>query len=741
MKKLTALVLISLLATLSSRAVVLFQDALNYPNGCIETDGLWYAYAPVAPHLDALIANDLLILNQNDYDSVAAPSSNFTNTPGNTIVFASFTVNVSTLPSSNGTFFASFKDSTNDYVGNIFIATKGTTVPGTYRLGIDNAGASPSTLGLNYFPLDLATGITYQVVYSYDTNLSDSYPNATLWVNPVTINDFNVFGTDTPTNAAQISIPISQVTFSVYSGQGAEAIGKVIVGSTFGDVQPNTPQLPVIGIGPQGTNLYQNDNITLYVAASGLGMLSYQWLSNNVPLTDDGVTVIGSATNVLNLIGLQNTANYSVAVANSAGSVTSAVAVVSVNTTPTPPFFTLQPQGVTNSLFSPITLVAQANGTGPISYEWFFEATGANTFSDTGVSGPTYTFTASYPSSGAYYVTATGGAGSPQNSVTVQVLVIPPPLISIATLKTNIINNNSTYYVINGGQVFNVEGVVTSIGDVLSGSTSEFYIQDGTGACLVYRNGFGSSNTPPVGALVQVISPAESYYGTVEMDPTSGASTNFVGVISYNNPLPATVPLNFNLWVSNNAAALGTYDWTNGNSLVTLTNVYIYTNATGVAAGAGAYFPTNSSRILYLYQRPYSAGQPYMLTYVYTYTNILNQSNTNYWGKPIPNFCYEITGINGVYSALTNGGRFYPTRYADFVTTEPASITNSISNAKGVSQISWTPVLTGSTYSVYSATNISGPWTQTFGLSYYPSTGIYTVTNAVPAQFYKVSTP
>jgi hypothetical protein len=47
----------------------------------------------------------------------------------------------------------------------------------------------------------------------------------------------------------------------------------------------------------------------------------------------------------------------------------------------------------------------------------------------------------------------------------------------------------------------------------------------------------------------------------------------------------------------------------------------------------------------------------------------------------------------------------------------------------------------GSTYSVYSATNLLGPWTQTFGLGYYPNTGIYAVTNAAATQFYRVSTP
>jgi hypothetical protein len=182
-----------------------------------------------------------------------------------------------------------------------------------------------------------------------------------------------------------------------------------------------------------------------------------------------------------------------------------------------------------------------------------------------------------------------------------------------------------------------------------------------------------------------VISPAQSYYGTVEMDPTSGASTNLVGIISYNNPLPLPVSLNFNLWVSNNPALVYSYAWTNGNALATLTNVFLYSSTAGAAVTGN--FPTNSSKTLYAFQQPYAAGLSYMPVLVYTYTNIVNQLNTNYWCKPIPNFCREITGINGVYSALTNGGKFYPTRYADIVSAQPSSFAAGLTVSNGVSQL------------------------------------------------------
>ena len=65
-------------------------------------------------------------------------------------------------------------------------------------------------------------------------------------------------------------------------------------------------------------------------------------------------------------------------------------------------------------------------------------------------------------------------------------------------------------------------------------------------------------------------------------------------------------------------------------------------------------------------------------------------------------------------------------------------ITSVTSNGL-TSTLTW-PAVNGATYSVYSATNLDGPWTQTFGVGYYPS-GIYTDTNSAAMKFYRLSTP
>jgi hypothetical protein len=729
MKTITALAAAAFLGTsLTAQANLLFSDNFNYPNGCVEANGAWFAYTPASPHLDALVTNQLLILNQDNFDGVAAPSNNFTVSDP---VYASFTINVSSLPTTHGGYFCELKDNTNDYVCRIFINGTGTEVPGTYRLGIANFATSITTAGATNYPLDLATGVTYQVVFNYNAGLE----YGTLAINPASESDFNnspAYGNDGTTNVVLQNIHISQIAFSQYTGQGVAAIGNVLVGMAYSDVVTNAPWKPIIGIQPQGTNIYSGNDVTLYTAASGTGPLTYQWLSNGSPLSDGG-NVSGSLLNILNLTDLQSTADYRVVISDGAGSVTSQVATVTVNTTPTPPFFTKQPTGATNAIGANITLSASANGTGPITYQWYFEPTNSASFSALSTGPALFLNNVTFANTGLYYVTATGGDGS-QNSTTVSVQVTPPPLVTIGYLHSLMSSNPpSGQFPLNGNTIYNIQGVVTSFGELLSQTYSEYFIQDGTGAAVAFINGTGNTNLPPVGALVSIVGPAQQYYGQLEVTPNVTTATNTVDIISYNNALPAPVPLNLALMATN---PMGAYGINVQGALVTLTNVYLYSSTAGAAVSGN--FPTNSYKALYAFQQPYSAGQTYMTVWVYTYTNSVDQLNTNYFGKPIPGFVYELTGAMGIYNPTQP--ELYPTRYADFVSTLPAPYRIGMTRTNGLPTLNW-PAVTGSTYTLYSANSLPGPWTQTFGLSYYPSAGIYTDTNSTPRKFYRVSSP
>ena len=701
MKKIATLLCLFVLTTLAARADLLFSDALNYPNGLIETDGLWFCYSPAAPNGDAYVNNDLLILNASNKDSVAAPTNGINNASAPDVVYASFTINVSQLPSTSGGYFCIFMDPTTNSAAHVFIDTKGTSVPGTYRLGIANYATSINAAGATNFPMDLATGITYQVVLNWD---EVSGLGANLWINPSSESDLYVYGNDSTNNTYLQTMPVATIGFSQFTG--VEAIGNVMIGTAFEDVMTNVAQLPVIGVQPTGTTNYFGNSTTLYTAASGMDV-TYQWYANNVALEDNGVTVVGSQSNILILSNLEATATYYVVATDGAGGTHSSNAVVGVNTTPTKPFFTAVPQSQTNSLLSTVTLSAVANGTGPISYQWYFEPSGGSSFSQlSGQTSATLSFTAAYANSGSYYVAATGGAGTSPSPIAT-VVVIEPQVQTIGSMHAYITNDDAIVY-INNDQVFNVIGVVTSFGQVESSKYSEFFIQDATGGCVVYQGGISASNTPPpVGSLVNVVGPAESYYGALEMAPTTTAPTNAVIILSTNNPLPAPVPLNFGQMATNPMGAFGVAVQ---GSLVTLTNVYLYSSAAGAAVGGN--FPTNSSKTLYAFQQPYSTGQPYVEVYVLTATNTGIFLNTNFWGKPIPSLVYQLTGVATVYSPTTP--EIDPTRYADFVTAKPASFSAGVAITNGAPNITW-PAAVGSTYSVYSATSLLGPGPRPMG--------------------------
>jgi|ERR1039458_3290747 hypothetical protein len=78
---------------------------------------------------------------------------------------------------------------------------------------------------------------------------------------------------------------------------------------------------PSISTQPQSTLLYSNNPVSLSVVASGAG-ISYQWLSNGVP-------IIGATNDTLLFAKLNGTnASFSVIISNTSGSITSAPAAI-----------------------------------------------------------------------------------------------------------------------------------------------------------------------------------------------------------------------------------------------------------------------------------------------------------------------------------------------------------------------------------------------------------------------------
>jgi hypothetical protein len=777
-------VLFILLASFAARAYVLFDDASNYPyaNGLIETQGQWYVYSPKTPHQDAFVTNNVLLLVGTNDDDVATPTNGWKNpTEFN---FVSFRINVTYLPSADGSYICQLQ-STNDSanVCHLFVDTLGTTVPGTYRLGIANFATEFTGYGalqppINY-PEDLATDVWYNVVMLYDTNQADlTFIGSTLWVNP-SENDYSnvvngdvpdpindpgigvnfVYGTDkvADTDTNQLDINISQVGFGPFAGD--EGISNVIAGTTFDDV--NSTNLPVFGIQPQpGTN-YSGNFTTLYAVASGVD-LTYQWYDSGGALSD-GATYTGSTSDALTVTNLSVTDTYYCIVTDAYGDTAqSSNALETIITTPTPVFFPASVVAVSNSanLFTTASFTDTALGTGPISYQWYFAPTnlpiaysplqGQNSSTlSLDLLDLTY--------QGTYYVVASnsvdGGslAFSPTNTL-VELAPLNASILQLHNLMVSIQSQlaagyKSTIY-INKNNV-TVSGYVTTYGGFgPSGSYSEFNIQDASGYGIeVYYSGFGNTNTPPVGTYVTVTGPVEVYRTQLEIAPASPGAivTNLAPVIPLTPVLANSI---YNQLVTN---GLGTNAILLGDSLLTFTNCYLYGGPNGQAfggdgshSGNGGIFASNSYNYLYFTIGKY--GVPASNTNameIYQYSEDYGQFGANYAINPfddvtIPTNCFQLTGAYSTYEAEA---QFEPSRVADYLVTAPAPFTLGISATNKAVSITWSNQW-GSTYSVSSSTNIQGPWTQqAYGLTYYPSNGAFTDTNTTQAKFYYITSP
>ncbi|MDQ6630836.1 MAG: immunoglobulin domain-containing protein, partial [Verrucomicrobiota bacterium] len=323
MKKYLITTLLTLTASISLQAQIIFSDSFNYPDGSIITNsgGVWSNHSGTIGQ--TLVSGGKLLLTQSATEDISAAITGI-----GTVVYASFKVNFSALPSASGDYFAHFKDNSTGFRGRVF-ATTTNALPGTFRLGISAAAGSPNQI----LARDLTTNTEYLVVFSYDTvNFF-----GTLWVNPISASDPSVATSDTTTN-----VVLTSFAFRQSGGIGSLSVDDLRIGNSFADVVTNAPVAPTVVLQPVGKSVFSGESVMFYAVANGSGQLFYQWRFN-------GADLPGETSNVLSLAAVNgaNQGNYSLFVSNSVSSTVSSNAFLSVNTTPTAPFFTLEPQSQT----------------------------------------------------------------------------------------------------------------------------------------------------------------------------------------------------------------------------------------------------------------------------------------------------------------------------------------------------------------------------------------------------------
>jgi hypothetical protein len=721
---------------------LLLSDTFSYPNGNLFGDvgSPWKDINGTNPEL---VTNGRVQINQTNYTTDA--QSLFSQPVSGTVVWASFTVNVSTIPSNRGgVYFANLEDTNFGFYGRIFALTSNepsytpnispTAYPGTYRLGIANAQGDSTGTGTTgpsaVVPLDLAPGIDYQVVYLLD--VVNDY--SAMAINPASIDDVGALSpggvsSGPATDSFTPTLPMAAFGLRQREGEGVLDLDNLEVsfdwngvGSGYTAVTEGlTPAKPVIGLQPVGFTNYSGNSNVLEVAASGIGIprfgLTYAWYQNGTPLTDGG-GISGSATPTLTIDptdGTNDGTYYVVVTGGAGGPLQSSNAVVFVNTNITAPYFNTQPPAaVTNSEGGTVTLISSAVGTGPITYAWYFDG------NPLGVTAPDLTLTGlTTNESGTYYVVATGGTGESTPSSNVVLTVTGPKSVTIGYLRSLL--NPTTYQPSDETTLFSITGVITTGTNQTTGDTASYYIQDSTGGINLFVT-FGSDFRPHLGDEVTATGTLSSYVDNYELDVSEGDTGYVDEILGSNYPLPTPILLPWGY-----TAPLPPEIATNvEGSVVMLTNLYFEMGGGGNVFASGVdYIVTNNT------------GQ--------SYTIFVSDQDTNFvTGKPIPAFALSIAGPL-IQDDTTVGISF--TVYSNLVTSvgPPPSI-NVTALFTGVSPtnftLSWT-ANSSSTYSVLASTNVAGPYAPiASGLSFGSGNGTYTDVNATnTAEFYKISSP
>lgn len=222
----------------------------------------------------------------------------------------------------------------------------------------------------------------------------------------------------------------------------------VVVSNSVGTITSSTailtvssaPVPPSITSQPANQTTLAGQTATFSVNASGTAPLSYQWQKNG--------SAIGGATSVSYTTpattSSDNGAQFAVVVSNSAGTVVSNAATLTVNPAATAPSITTQPLSQTIVAGQTGTFSVTASGTAPLSYQWQ-----KNGVAITGASSSTYTTAAVVSSdNGAQFtVVVSNSAGTATSNAAILTVTTPPAITSQPTSQTVSVGQTATFSV------------------------------------------------------------------------------------------------------------------------------------------------------------------------------------------------------------------------------------------------------------------------------------------------------
>lgn len=273
---------------------------------------------------------------------------------------------------------------TNDLFANAFVlsssqgTTNGTNLRATKETGEPNHASNAGGASVWYnWTAPFSGSVTFDTLGSSFNTLLAVYTGSSVGSLTAVASDNGSLGSGA---SRVIFTATSGTTYRVAVDGNNGAMGNVVLNWL-------QPSAPVFTAQPQSQTVYQGQNVTFTASAIGTPTPTYQWQFNAASIsgaTSSSYTITGAQTT--------NAGNYAVVATNSSGSVTSAVAVLTVLTSQA----TLSSATYSNSYFrltvgqvSNLTYVIQGN-TNLSTTNWIALATNVAPFTFTDSSASNY---------------------------------------------------------------------------------------------------------------------------------------------------------------------------------------------------------------------------------------------------------------------------------------------------------------------------------------------------------------
>jgi len=189
---------------------------------------------------------------------------------------------------------------------------------------------------------------------------------------------------------------------------------------------PHRAVAPTITTQPKSQTITAGQAATFSVTASGTAPLSYQWVKNGAAIS--GAT--GTSYSTPATTSTDNGSQFVVTVSNSAGSVTSSAAILTVNASAVGPTITTQPKSQTITAGQTATFSVTASGTAALNYQW-----AKNGAAISGATGASYTTpaTTSTDNGSQFVVTVSNSVGSAESAAATLTVTSTPGTLSLSS--------------------------------------------------------------------------------------------------------------------------------------------------------------------------------------------------------------------------------------------------------------------------------------------------------------------